>query len=542
MNIWLLSFESIYVAKVGGLAEVPPRLGEALARRGHRVYVLTPGHGSTGKLGDGRELLRTRLSSGDHRVILYDKLPVPHIVFTGGALDEPEVYSPSRLMDKVGEWSILVKILLEKNGEIGLEAPTVIHGNDWHSVPALIAAKAVLEKPGDTRKTIYQIHLLSRTSLSLRQLADMLGIDIHVPLRGVYGWKTLQEYHALSHGHLDRLGALISDKTVTVSKMYERELVKRLGWDLEDHFDYIPNATTWSLQEVVEGVKKRHPSIPRNLDVFNREHRRILRRYLELQALGNVPMEEPVITDKEFKEFLEENAIDPVMPDGKTRGFSEEGPLIIMTGRLARQKGIHVVLKALGEIVFRVPEARLLLMLLPVWGERNLAEELIEAASLYRENLRVVFGKTPHIFYLAHVAGDVLVAPSIYEPFGLIALEGMITGNAVVASRTGGLAETVHDVKYWGVRGTGLHVEPGNHEDFAEKLSDMALFMETGYHEPWGGEWYRLADRISDNRLRNLLYSNPDSPWIIRRSAHRRALEYTWDRSAEKALKIYTGT
>lgn len=46
-NIWMLSFESFLVRKVGGLAEVPPRLAEAITRKGYSAVVVTPGHGIT---------------------------------------------------------------------------------------------------------------------------------------------------------------------------------------------------------------------------------------------------------------------------------------------------------------------------------------------------------------------------------------------------------------------------------------------------------------------------------------------------------------
>ena len=51
-------------------------------------------------------------------------------------------------------------------------------------------------------------------------------------------------------------------------------------------------------------------------------------------------------------------------------------------------------------------------------------------------------------------SADVLVVPSIYEPFGIVALEGMATGVPVVASQVGGLAEVIDHDK------TGVFVYP----------------------------------------------------------------------------------
>ena len=57
---------------------------------------------------------------------------------------------------------------------------------------------------------------------------------------------------------------------------------------------------------------------------------------------------------------------------------------------------------------------------------------------------------------LLHRAGCVVI-PSLYEPFGIVALEAMAAGAPVVVARTGGLAEIVEGTD------AGLLFEPGNH-------------------------------------------------------------------------------
>jgi len=540
LNIWLLAFESIYTVKVGGLAEVPPRLGEALARKGHNVYILVPGHGFHKNMVEKlEEIFRINIDNTTYHAYLYREPPVPHIIFTGGVLDEPGVYSPGKIMPKAKTWARILGYMIDEIEDSDLEFPNIIHGNDWHSIPAMLSIKARENIFAEKIKTFYQIHLLSRSVFSIRDITIDIGIDPHVVINGSRGRRTILEYYEASRGLADRLGALISNKLLTVSRNYMKTLIKGLGWDLENHVDYIPNATTWSLKEVVEKVKELHPSLPKDTNPFNSETRRELRKYFETHALGNMPPNEPVIEDEDFKKFVERIDEEPFRPGGRVTAFDTPGPLVIMTGRLARQKGIHVLLKALDELFVSVPGVRIVLLLLPVWGERRLAEELVNAAIAYRDNLRVVFGRVPSIYFLAHISADVMAIPSIYEPFGLVALEGMLTGNTVVASRTGGLAETVKDIRVYGVEGTGLHVEPGDSSQFANALINLVLFMETGYREPWSTEWYRLVDGIDEKNMRDILYSNPRAPWLTRESAQKRALEYSWDRSADKALKIY---
>lgn len=68
---------------------------------------------------------------------------------------------------------------------------------------------------------------------------------------------------------------------------------------------------------------------------------------------------------------------------------------------------------------------------------------------------------------------DIIVVPSVWiEPFGITALEGMASGLPVVASNTGGLADTVVDQQ------TGFHFEPGNASELAKVLRELILDAE----------------------------------------------------------------
>jgi glycogen(starch) synthase len=72
---------------------------------------------------------------------------------------------------------------------------------------------------------------------------------------------------------------------------------------------------------------------------------------------------------------------------------------------------------------------------------------------------------------MLHRAGCVVI-PSLYEPFGIVALEAMASGAPTVVARTGGLAEIVEGT------GAGLLFEPGNPDQLAtlieETLTDPA--------------------------------------------------------------------
>jgi glycosyltransferase involved in cell wall biosynthesis len=164
-----------------------------------------------------------------------------------------------------------------------------------------------------------------------------------------------------------------------------------------------------------------------------------------------------------------------VIPCGITLGPPPSGftdaPTVLFCGRLTRQKGTHILLDAWRTVATRIPNARLLIA--GDGPERKALEESTPRGVSF-------LGSVPHpeLNELARGAW-VQVVPSIgFEPFGLVAAEGMMRGSAVVATRTGGLAEVVdHGV-------TGFLTEPGNREGLADSivtlLSDRAACEEMG--------------------------------------------------------------
>lgn len=115
-------------------------------------------------------------------------------------------------------------------------------------------------------------------------------------------------------------------------------------------------------------------------------------------------------------------------------------PRVVFAGRLEFEKGVHVLLQATSGMRCAVVIA----------GEGSYAGELHALAG--RDVTFVGHLDQPALASLLRSA-DVVVVPSLYEPFGLSALEAMAAGAAVIASDTGGLAEVVTD-------GAGMLVTP----------------------------------------------------------------------------------
>jgi glycogen synthase len=161
------------------------------------------------------------------------------------------------------------------------------------------------------------------------------------------------------------------------------------------------------------------------------------------------------------------NGIDPSLwrPSGAALAPERpRAPLIVSWGRVQYEKGFQVLAQAVNELRSRIPDVHAVIAgrgsYLPdlqsqidVEGVSDIVElpGYIDDAALRR---------------LVHRAGCVAI-PSLYEPFGIVALEALAAGAPLIVARTGGLAELV----------AGTHAavtfEPGNPDDLADAIEQV---------------------------------------------------------------------
>jgi starch synthase len=173
------------------------------------------------------------------------------------------------------------------------------------------------------------------------------------------------------------------------------------------------------------------------------------------------------------------NGIDTVQyaPDPDTRvlarlGIDPARPAVVFVGRVTRQKGLPVLLRAAEGLD---PSAQLVLCA----GQADTADLAAEVSGLVG-HLRAtrpgviwipgMLAKDDVIQILSHAT--VFACPSLYEPLGIVNLEAMACGTAVAGSRVGGIPEVVADGQ------TGLLVPPGDPVALAGALN--ALVTDPG--------------------------------------------------------------
>jgi len=175
-----------------------------------------------------------------------------------------------------------------------------------------------------------------------------------------------------------------------------------------------------------------------------------------------------------------------------------EEKIVLYVGRLVYEKGIHVLINAVPKVLGKA-NAKFIIV-----GSGYMKEQLlniVRSMSLEHKVLFVGFADDETLLRLQKCA-DVSVVPSLFEPFGIVALEAMAAKSPVVVSDTGGLSEIVkHDV-------TGFKAYPNNSESLA-----------------WG-----ITKILLDENYRN----------YIRENAYRQVQEkYDWEKIALQTKAIY---
>lgn len=171
--------------------------------------------------------------------------------------------------------------------------------------------------------------------------------------------------------------------------------------------------------------------------------------------------------------------------------------LLLYIGRITHEKGSHVLVEAMPRILEAYPNTLLLVAgknsqkLLPLAFEMGI-----------EENVRMLGYVTDGTRDCLYSIADAAIFPSLYEPFGIVALEAMASGCNVIVSETGGLTEVVDHKR------TGLTAYPND-------PASIAWAVDYLFRDPAAAEERRRQALEEVNTI------------------------YRWDRIAKQTVALY---
>ncbi|HEX7621642.1 MAG TPA: glycosyltransferase [Anaerolineales bacterium] len=190
-------------------------------------------------------------------------------------------------------------------------------------------------------------------------------------------------------------------------------------------------------------------------------------------------------------------------------GLASDARMILFVGRIEPLKGVATLIQAVACLRLKNLKEPVHLAVIggdPEAGADDISEEMIRLQKLCDDltvGKMVVFlgkrGQDTLPYYYS--AAEVVVMPSYYESFGMVALEAMACGTPVIASQVGGLAFLVQD----GV--TGYTVPTEDHIALCERLTSL----------------------LGDETLRRKMGNN----------AVENAQNYIWEKIASQIVQVY---
>lgn len=198
--------------------------------------------------------------------------------------------------------------------------------------------------------------------------------------------------------------------------------------------------------------------------------------------------------------------------DAKLRiGVKPCNNMILFVGRIEPLKGIETLLRAMALLANECPLWVKQLCVAIIGGDPDTTDAKRDEMERLKA-IRAELGITDLVTFLGardqdrlhhyYSSAEMVIMPSHYESFGMVALEAMACGTPVIASEVGGLAYLIRDGE------TGFHVPDGDPEALACAIARLA-------QDP------ALRERLG-------------------RQAHEYAQEYSWQRIANRIVSLYS--
>jgi starch synthase len=399
LRILVAASEVVPYFKSGGLADVARSLPDALVARGHDVRIILPRYSFLGsELDNAQADLSTTIAwTGTNVPVRYHLdqtnsgapavlVEQPAFFTTTSPYEDRDPLSPGR------RFAFFARAVLEYARAWDAN---VVHLNDWQcGLLPVYSLTTNVRVP-----TVFAIHNLAYQGLFPFELLR----QIDVPSDYFRTENGLEFYGQLS---FIKGGIGLADRIVTVSPSYAREIkTSEYGAGLHGLLTFRERV----LNGILNGIDVRMWNPKTDEALF-------------------VQYDASCLDQKEWNRTVLLDALE----------LEDVGPLLVVVGRLAHQKGIDIVFRALPQLL----ELGATLIVLGD-GDPALKRAFTRAARHNPRRVAVFFRFDDVLARRLYAAGDFFLMPSRYEPCGLGQMIAQRYGTPPIVRRTGGLIDTV---------------------------------------------------------------------------------------------------
>lgn len=493
MHIVHIASELAPLAKVGGLADVLLGLSRELSWKGHDVDIIIPKYDCM----DSNEIRDLSVDMPDVRSF-YEGNWHPNVVWIGW-VENLKVYfiephHPKHFFDRgcfygceddIERYLYFSRTALEFLLQRGIN-PDIIHLHDWQTAIIAPLYYNIFQELGFTKpKIVFTIHNLEYQGKCSPESLDRIGLDSHEYLTE----SKMQDPASPNTINLLKGGIVYADFITTVSPNY--------AWEVKT-----PEGGR-GLDKTIIQHQDKFIGILNGIDYsyWNPEIDRYLPAHFSSREIPNSKKDRNTIDKKAFiKKLLRERLM-----------LAEvHRPIIGCIARLVPQKGIEMIKHAILHVVEKGGQFVLL------------GTSPIQSINSEFHALKHYFADHPHIHLILHhqeelahliyAGSDMFIVPSIFEPCGLTQMIAMKYGSIPIVRKTGGLADTVFDVDYSGLKFEETNGFTFDYPDAAGIDSALDRALRYWHDEP--DKWRKLMINAMN-------------------------IDFSWNKSSDAYLDIY---
>lgn len=491
IHVLLVASEALPLAKTGGLGDMLSAYAPALQEGGVDATIILPGYPEAiaravqvehvcmlqGLPGGDAELLRARMPDTGMPVLL---VKADALYDRSGLYQDP---NGAEWEDNAVRFATLSAAAVRvAQGVPGVRKVDLVHAHDWHAGLTPLLMKLA----GVTTPSVFTIHNLAFQGNYPIELGPQLGIPADMLTADPRSPGSIEFY-----GQLSFMKAAIryADRITTVSETYAREiLTPRFGHLMEGVLQECADKVSGIMNGIdVHTWNPAHDTmIPRHFGIDEMRGKHVCKR--ELQQVFGLPT-------------------DPFVP------------LLAIGSRLTWQKMGDLALDSIEALMQTYPRLQVVVL---GKGEARLEQGMMRLAQRYPDRVSVYVGYDERRAHLLHAGADILLHGSRFEPCGLTPMYSMRYGTIPVASRVGGLADSIVD------QGPGASVHASTPQAGAGFPRAATGFLFDG----------ETVDAMTQAASRAIeAFMRPSSWRNLQRNAMR--ADFTWDAPVARYAALY---